>query len=185
MFAAHQLLPEWLAPASFWPGSSQRGLGSVVEQIQEVTVELKSQPDAKLSELASSLAARMAHTEAPNRENLTSAFAMMSEAICRVHGFELYHVQIAAGLLLADGRVVEMQTGEGKTLSAALPALLYGLARRGVHVVTPNSYLAQRDFELLAPVYRLLGCTSGLLRERAPAGEKAAAYSCDITYGTG
>ena len=107
----------------------------------------------------------------------------MSEVIRRVHGFDLYDVQIAAGLLLADGRVVEMQTGEGKTLRAALPALLYGLARAGVHVVTPNAYLAQRDFELLAPVYRLLGCTTGLLREGTR--QEAAAYACDITYGTG
>ena len=81
---------------SFRPGSLQRGMDSVVDQIQEIAAKLKSQPDAKLSELASSLAARLAHTEAPNREIQTSAFAMMSEAIRRVHGFELYHVQIAA-----------------------------------------------------------------------------------------
>jgi preprotein translocase subunit SecA len=78
-----------------------------------------------------------------------------------------------------------MQTGEGKTLAAALPAFLQSIGGGGVHVVTPNSYLAGRDFELLAPVYQALGASVGLLPEGAPPAEKRAAYDCDITYGTG
>jgi preprotein translocase subunit SecA len=112
-------------------------------------------------------------------------FAAIIEACRRVHGVELYDVQVLAGLLLSRGLVVEMETGEGKTFSAALPAFLFSLSGKGVHVATPNAYLAGRDFEILKPVYELLGCTAGLLADGAPLDAKRATYSMDIVYGTG
>ena len=109
----------------------------------------------------------------------------MAETIRRTLGLELFDVQLLAGLALARGAVAEMQTGEGKTLAAALPAFLHGLRGRGVHVVTPNSYLAERDWRQLVPTYELLGVSAGLLGEEVVAEVKRAAYHCDITYGTG
>jgi len=97
----------------------------------------------------------------------------------------LYDTQLLAGLALARGAIAEMQTGEGKTLSALLPAVLFALTGRGVHVATPNAYLAKRDYELLEPVYALLGMRCGLLREQGSDAAKLAAYESDVTYGTG
>jgi preprotein translocase subunit SecA len=114
-----------------------------------------------------------------------ATFTLVAEATGRVLAVRLYDVQLLAGLALAQGAIAEMATGEGKTLAAALPAALYALAGRGVHVVTPNSYLAARDYQLLEPVWRLLGVSAGLLREGATPQEKQAAYACDVTYGTG
>src|SRR5262245_21798395 len=87
---------------------------------------------------------------------VVSAFAAVFEAVRRCHGLELFDVQLRAGLAIARGGIAEMQTGEGKTLVAALPAFLRCLSGRGVHVATPNQYLATRDFELLSPVYEML-----------------------------
>ena len=98
---------------------------------------------------------------------------------------ELYDEQIISGMLLCRGMIAEMATGEGKTLCAALPAIFYALRGQSVHVATPNAYLAGRDCELLTPVYRLLNCSIGLLKENAPEEEKRAVYACDIVYGTG
>jgi preprotein translocase subunit SecA len=102
-----------------------------------------------------------------------------------VLGVSPYNVQLLAGLAMAGGAIAEMQTGEGKTLAAALPAFLLSLSGEGVHVATTNAYLAQRDQALLAPVFQLLGASCGLLREQAPLEEKRAAYAGEITYGTG
>jgi preprotein translocase subunit SecA len=113
------------------------------------------------------------------------ALAAIIEACRRVHDVELYDGQVLAGLLLSRGLVVEMETGEGKTFSAALPAFLFSLAGKGVHVATPNAYLARRDLELLKPVYELLGSRAGLLTDGAPLDAKRATYASDITYGTG
>jgi preprotein translocase subunit SecA len=116
---------------------------------------------------------------------LVSAFAAVVESVHRAYGKELYDVQLSAGLAIARGEIAEMQTGEGKTLAAALPAFFRAIGGDGVHVVTPNAYLAGRDFELLATVYQSLGMSVGLLPEGAAMAEKRAAYDCDITYGTG
>jgi preprotein translocase subunit SecA len=116
---------------------------------------------------------------------LVSAFAATAEAVRRLLGFELYDVQFRAGLAMARGDVAEMQTGEGKTLAAALAAFLGTISHGAAHVVTPNSYLARRDFELLTPVYGALGAAVGLLPEGPSKEAKRQAYACDITYGTG
>jgi len=116
---------------------------------------------------------------------LISAFALVSDAARRTIGIVYYDVQLLAGLALARGCVAEMQTGEGKTLVAALPAFTHALTGRGVHVVTANSYLAARDHQLLSPLFESMGLTSALLPERTGTTQKQAAYACDIIYGTG
>lgn len=113
------------------------------------------------------------------------AFALMYAAINMKLDIELYDVQVLAARILANGRVAEMQTGEGKTLACAPAAYLHGLTGRGVHVATPNTYLAARDFELLAPAFRLLGMSVGLLSHKDCMVAKRAAYQCDVTYATG
>jgi preprotein translocase subunit SecA len=119
------------------------------------------------------------------QELIEPAFALVCEAIRRTLGLELFDVQLQAGLAMADGAVAEMQTGEGKTLAASLPAFLFSLPGRGVHVATPNAYLAQRDGQSLEAALALLGCSAGVLPEAAPLDLKRAAYACDITYATG
>jgi preprotein translocase subunit SecA len=95
-----------------------------------------------------------------------------------------FDVQLAAGVAMYRGVLVELATGEGKTLTAAFPAFLYGLAGKGVHVATVNDYLAKRDAELLSPVCRLLGQTTGVLQMQMDENLRAEAYRADITYGT-
>ncbi|MCA9054804.1 MAG: hypothetical protein KDA75_13275 [Planctomycetaceae bacterium] len=114
-----------------------------------------------------------------------AVFALVSEALRRTLGIQLYDVQLLAGEALSTGCVAEMQTGEGKTYAITLPACWFALAGEGVHVVTANAYLAQRDLELLRPVYECLGLTAALLPERSGPEVKRQAYNCDITYGTG
>lgn len=113
------------------------------------------------------------------------AFAMVKEAVRRVLKIELFDVQLLGGIALASGAIAEMQTGEGKTLASSLAASLHGLTGRGVHVATVNRYLAERDFQLLRPIYELLGLSVGLSQDGSPPSEKRAAYNCDITYATG
>jgi preprotein translocase subunit SecA len=112
-------------------------------------------------------------------------FALVLEAARRSLGIDYYDVQILAGLALARGGIAEMATGEGKTFVAAFPAFIHALAGRGVHVMTVNSYLAERDAVLMSPLFQRLGLTLGLLRSSAEPDEKRSAYQCDITYGPG
>ena len=116
---------------------------------------------------------------------LEPAFAMTVEAIRRVHGKTLHDVQLLGGLVLAYGAIAEMATGEGKTLTAAAPAFTHSLTGRGVHVMTSNSYLAERDSEELRPVFELLGLSVAVLPEQAPASVKRPLYNSDIVYGNG
>ncbi len=115
---------------------------------------------------------------------LPEAFAVVREASRRVLGMRHFDVQLIGGMALHRGRIAEMRTGEGKTLMATLPAYLNALPAEGVHVVTVNEYLAQRDAEWMGPVYRFLGLSVGVIRNSQSAEEKRAAYRCDITYGT-
>jgi preprotein translocase subunit SecA len=118
-------------------------------------------------------------------EVITPSFALFAEALRRTLGICCYDVQLIAGLALSRNTIAEMETGEGKTIAAALAAFAYALSGRGVHVMTANAYLARRDQELLRPVYELLNVSSGLLRRDASAQRKRAAYACDVTYGPG
>ena len=115
---------------------------------------------------------------------LPEAFAVCREAADRVLGMRPYRVQVVGGIVLHQGRIAEMKTGEGKTLVAILPAYLNALAGRGVHIVTVNDYLAKRDSEWMGKVYRFLGLSVGLIIHDLTAEQRRAAYAADITYGT-
>ena len=120
-----------------------------------------------------------------SRQVLESGFALTLEAIRRGTGKTLHDPQLLGGLVLARGAIAEMATGEGKTLTGAAPAFVHALSGRGVHVMTSNSYLAQRDCEELRPVFEMLGLTVAVLPEQAPAGVKRPLYDCDVVYGNG
>ena len=115
---------------------------------------------------------------------LPEAFAVCREAADRVLGMRPYRVQVVGGIVLHQGRIAEMKTGEGKTLVAILPAYLNALAGQGVHIVTVNDYLAKRDSEWMGKVYRFLGLSVGLIVHDLTAEQRRAAYAADITYGT-
>ena len=120
----------------------------------------------------------------PLDDLLPEAFAVCREAADRVLGMRPYRVQVVGGIVLHQGRIAEMKTGEGKTLVAILPAYLNALAGRGVHIVTVNDYLAKRDSEWMGKVYRFLGLSVGLIVHDLTAEQRRAAYAADITYGT-
>jgi preprotein translocase subunit SecA len=115
---------------------------------------------------------------------LPEAFSVVREAARRTLGMRHFDVQLIGGAVLHRGRIAEMRTGEGKTLMSTLPAYLNALGDEGVHVVTVNEYLAQRDADWMGPVFRFLGLTVGVVRSAQAPAEKRAAYLCDITYGT-
>jgi len=115
---------------------------------------------------------------------LPEAFAVVREAARRTLGLRHFDMQLVGGLVLHEGKIAEMRTGEGKTLVATLPAYLNALPARGVHIVTVNEYLAQRDSDWMGPVYRFLGLEVGVIRNGQTSAEKRAAYAADITYGT-
>ena len=115
---------------------------------------------------------------------LPEAFAVCREASWRVLGMKHFPVQVIGGIILHQGRIAEMRTGEGKTLVATLPAYLNALEGKGVHIVTVNDYLARRDSEWMGKVYRYLGLRVGLIVHDLSKEERRAAYAADITYGT-
>ncbi|HVY79774.1 MAG TPA: DEAD/DEAH box helicase, partial [Steroidobacteraceae bacterium] len=115
---------------------------------------------------------------------LPEAFAVVREASRRTLGMRHFDVQLIGGITLHQGKIAEMRTGEGKTLVATLPAYLNALTGEGVHVVTVNEYLAQRDADWMGPIFRFLGLTVGVIKNSQTSQEKREAYNCDITYGT-
>src|SRR6202043_2756438 len=121
---------------------------------------------------------------APPAERLPGAFAVVREAARRTLKMRHFDVQLIGGITLHKGMISEMRTGEGKTLVATLPAYLNALSGEGVHIVTVNEYLAQRDADWMGPVYRFLGLSVGVIKNAQSPQEKRAAYACDITYGT-
>ncbi len=164
----------------------RRGDWSRLRAIKEFAQPLASADECELRDLADQLRDRViGGADVHSADIVTLSFALTYESVRRTLGVTYYDVQILAGLALANGAVAEMATGEGKTLVAALPAVLHSLGGNGVHVATVNSYLARRDFELLRPAFELLGLTVGLVVDDAPPPAKKAAYDCDITYATG
>src|SRR5438445_772288 len=115
---------------------------------------------------------------------LVEAFALCREAGRRTLAMRHFDVQLIGGMVLHEGKIAEMKTGEGKTLVATLPAALNALAGLGVHIVTVNDYLARRDAEWMSPIYRALGLTVGVIVHDLDDDERRAAYQADITYGT-
>ncbi len=119
-----------------------------------------------------------------SREFIAEGFGLCSVAVWRMLGMRAFDVQLAAGMVMFEGALTELATGEGKTLTAAFPVFLRALAGRGVHVATVNDYLAKRDAELMSPVYQALGLSVGFLQQKMEDGERQAVYRRDVTYGT-
>ncbi|MBR2342811.1 MAG: preprotein translocase subunit SecA [Clostridia bacterium] len=154
-----------------------------VDRIEALAEEFEAKSDKELREYTDILKSRLADGESLD-DILPEAFALVREADTRVLGKRPYRVQLMGGILLHQGRIAEMKTGEGKTLVATLPAYLNALAGEGVHIVTVNGYLAKRDSEEMGRVYSFLGLSTGLIIHGQTGEEKRAAYAADITYGT-
>lgn len=155
----------------------------IVDQIDAFEPEISKLTDAELKAKTPEFKERIANGETLD-ELLPEAFAVVREASKRVLGMRHFRVQLIGGIVLHQGRISEMKTGEGKTLVATLPVYLNALAGKGVHVVTVNDYLAKRDSEWMGKVYTFLGMTVGLIVHDMENDERRAAYNCDITYGT-
>ena len=145
--------------------------------------ELEHHDDAELREAADELRQRARNGESAD-ELLYECFALVREASKRSLGLRPFDVQLIGGMVLHDGAIAEMKTGEGKTLTATLPVVLNSLGGRGVHVVTVNDYLARRDAMWMKPIYDMLGVSVGVLQNMQPYEEKRDAYAADVTYGT-
>jgi preprotein translocase subunit SecA len=174
-----QILSIWPAPGRLRLARYRR----LLPQILGLEPALLAAADAELTERSLALRYR-AQCREPLADLLVETFALVREAARRTIGLRHYDVQILGGLALFDGGIAEMQTGEGKTLVATLPLVLRGLARKGTLLATANDYLAGRDAEWMAPVYKLLGLSVGVVTARTPRDERREAYACDVTYGT-
>src|SRR5690242_9710368 len=154
-----------------------------VGRINDFEPELETYSDAELREAADELRQRARNGESLD-ELLDECFALVREAARRTIGERHYDVQLIGGMVLHDGAIAEMRTGEGKTLTATLAVVLNSLSGRGVHVVTVNDYLARRDAMWMKPIYDMLGVSVGVLQNMQPYEDKRAAYAADVTYGT-
>ncbi len=158
-------------------------INKIADKIEDLADKYSAMSDAQLRDTTATLKARLANGETLD-DILPDAFALVREAADRVLGKRPFRVQLIGGIVLHQGRIAEMKTGEGKTLAATLPAYLNALAEKGVHIVTVNDYLARRDSEEMGKVYGFLGLTTGLVYAGQKPEEKKIAYSSDITYGT-
>ena len=155
----------------------------IVDKIEAMRDEMVALSDEALRDKTRQFKERLAEG-ATLDDILPEAYATVREAARRVLGMEHFRVQLIGGVVLHQGRIAEMKTGEGKTLVAILPAYLNALTGRGVHIVTVNDYLAKRDSEWMGKVYRFLGLSVGLIVHDLTAEQRRAAYAADITYGT-
>ena len=174
------LIATWLGS---WPISRLQRYRNNADRIVLLSEELATLGDGKLKLLAQQVAWK-ARTGTSLRDLLQEAFALVREASRRSLGMAHFPVQIMGAIAMFEGHIIEMQTGEGKTLTAGMPTFLHALTGLGCHVVTSNDYLAQRDATLLGPMYQLLGLTSGHIDAGSSPGQRQVAYSQDITYGT-
>ena len=155
----------------------------IADKIEALEEEYKALTDAQLTAKTAQFKERLANGETLD-DILPEAFATVREASVRVLGMRPYRVQLIGGIILHQGRIAEMRTGEGKTLVATLPAYLNALTGKGVHIVTVNDYLAKRDSEWMGKVHRFLGLTVGLIVHGLDKKQRREAYAADITYGT-
>ena len=166
-----------------WIGRRWNSPSQIVEEVITQSDSLRSSSDRRLWELSIQL--QQQATSKSHLENLLPlAYALVRETARRVHQQSHYDVQILAGLKLFAGDIVEMQTGEGKTLAALLPAFVYALVGNGCHLITANDYLAKRDAKFAQAVFERLGLTVGCLHENLTRLDRPAEYARDITYGT-
>jgi len=155
----------------------------IVDKVEACEPEIQKLTDTELKAKTPEFKERLANGETLD-DILPEAFAVVREASKRVLGMRHFRVQLIGGIVLHQGRISEMKTGEGKTLVATLPVYLNALAGKGVHVVTVNDYLARRDSEWMGKVYSFLGMTVGLIVHDMENDDKRTAYNCDITYAT-
>ena len=155
----------------------------IVDKIEAMEPEYQAMTDAQLTAKTAEFKDRLAKGETLD-DILPEAFAAVREASVRVLGQRPFRVQLVGGVVLHQGRIAEMKTGEGKTLTAALPAYLNALTGKGVHIVTVNDYLAKRDSEWMGKVHRFLGLKVGLIVHGLTSKQRQEAYAADITYGT-
>ena len=155
----------------------------LAEKIDAMEPRFESMRDKELKNMTNEFRERLANGETLD-DILPEAFAVVREASKRVLGLRQYNVQLIGGMVLHQGRIAEMRTGEGKTLVAAAPVYLNALEGKGVHVVTVNDYLAKRDKEEMGKVYEFLGLTVGVIVHGQTPEVRRAQYNCDITYGT-
>ncbi|QEF96301.1 preprotein translocase subunit SecA [Stieleria maiorica] len=174
-------------------GQPKRGMQTVsqstgqwIEQVRNRGRQLAALDDRSFRAVAGQCRDRIrTRDQAILVENAVESFALTGEALRRVTGMSYYDVQLCGGFALAAGTIAEIQTGEGKTITTALPTVLHAWSGGGVHVATTNEYLSRRDHDELRPVYAMLGLSVGLLQPQGPTDEKTQAYGCDITYGPG
>ncbi len=172
--------------SSLFPSYSQRQIKKIsviADKIDALADRYSAMSDEELKSQTDIFRARLAKGETTD-DILPEAFAVVREVADRVLGKRPFRVQLLAGIVLHQGRIAEMKTGEGKTLMATLPAYLNALEGKGVHVVTVNDYLAKRDSEWNGNIFRFLGLTVGLIVNGLTPAQRKEAYACDITYGT-
>ena len=155
----------------------------IVKQIEDKSEQYGAMSDEELQAQTPALKQRLAQGETME-DVLVDAFAVVREAATRVLGLRHFHVQLIGGIVLHQGRIAEMRTGEGKTLTATTAVYLNALTGKNVHVITVNEYLATSQAEIMGRLYRFLGLTIGVTLTGQTPEEKKAAYECDITYGT-
>ncbi|MBQ2712248.1 MAG: preprotein translocase subunit SecA, partial [Clostridia bacterium] len=160
-----------------------KAVKKIADKVEALADRYAGMSDDELKGLTAQFKERLANGETLDAL-LPEAFAAVREASSRVLGMRHFYVQIMGGIVLHQGRVAEMSTGEGKTLVATLPAYLNALTGNGVHVVTVNDYLAQRDAEWMGRLYKFMGLTVGVVVPGMEPEAKRAAYLCDITYAT-
>ena len=158
-------------------------LGAIADKVESFADQMAGLSDEQLRAKADEFRGQLQDGKTLD-DILPEAFAVVREGARRVLGLYPYHVQIMGGIVLHDGNISEMRTGEGKTLTATMPVYLNALSGQGVHVVTVNEYLATRDSNEMGELYNFLGLTVGLNTNAMSAEEKRAAYACDITYST-
>jgi len=155
----------------------------IADKIEALEPSIEALTDDELKAKTTEFKERLNNGETIN-DVLPEAFAVVREVSWRVIGLKHFRVQLIGGVVLHQGRISEMKTGEGKTLVATLPAYLNALTGKGVHIVTVNDYLAKRDRDSMGPVYEFLGLTCGVVLHNLSHDERQNAYNCDITYGT-
>ena len=158
-------------------------LNKPLEAVMALEAEYRALTDEQLQAKTAEFRQRLQNGETED-DLLPEAFATVREAADRVLGMRPYRVQVLGGIVLHQGRIAEMKTGEGKTLVSTMPAYLNALRGEGVHIVTVNDYLARRDSEWMGKVHRFLGLSVGLIVHDLDSAERKTAYACDITYGT-
>ena len=155
----------------------------IVDKIEAMRNDMMDMEDEQLKGKTKEFKKRLEEGETLD-DILPEAFAVVREAARRVLNMEPYRVQLIGGIILHQGRIAEMRTGEGKTLVSTLPAYLNALEGKGVHIVTVNDYLANRDREWMGQVHEFLGLTVGVVLNEMKNDERREAYNCDITYVT-